>query len=656
MVRSSNRVSIAALGVALLAMAPTIGFAAPAATAKLAARVLPLSYAAPARPATSKGISCNEIKAKFRPDANTRVTLVRAFRKGEDLNLDGKASGNASPDDVCMVKMIVGPGNPGPVGAPSTSEGIGIEVWLPSPHQWNNRIHAWGTGGFSGPWQISSLTAFGLPQEGLFAFALYPAGGPDQAAIEGSVAAINDGGHVMPPGDTSGASGVFAMNPDGSINTRLLEDFSVRADHEMALKTKALVELYYGRPAARTYFTGTSGGGRQAMKAAQAHPEDWDGILAMNPGMFWTRMTTSQLYPQIVFQRDLGGKLPTRAQLDLVSSAAVSACDTDLNGQHAGWISDPAACRYDPTKDRSVLCTSDGGDNATNACVTRKIALAVNKIWFGPTEDGSVPDPAVSVGQGPSLDTANKQLWFGLPRGIGLHTTAYPSALATSLPDGTPVPFTVATDTVALELQDPKLGTPGYKNAKSNGADGWKALSYADLARAHREGLRLQKAFAGMNSEDPDLTKLRDSKTKLILLWGMSDEVVPSAGGPYYYNRVVEKMGSVAEVQKYFRFYPVPGIGHIYTPGNINGKAGVSPPADPPFNIDGKPIVIRGKMFHYLVDWVEKQQAPGDLVVNNNSGKVSRPLCLYPAKLKYVGKDPAAASSYRCDPGAGAHR
>ena len=649
MIRSASRLFASTLSLAIcVTLLPAIGFAAPALSPDAADMILPLSYSAPPRPSIAKGVSCEEIKAKFHPDANTKVTLVRAFRKGEDLNLDGKPSGQASPDDVCMVKMMVGPGNPGPAEASSTSDGIAIEVWLPSPAKWNNRIHAWGTGGFSGPWQISSLTSFGLPPEGLFPFAHYPAGGAHQAAIEGSVAAVNDGGHVMPPGETSGSSGSFAMKPDGSINTSLWKDFSFRADHEMALKTKALTELYYGRPAARAYFTGTSGGGRQGMKAAQVHPEDWDGILAMNPGMFWTRMAAYQLYPQIVFQRDLGGKLPTRDQLDLVSAAAVSACDTDVNGKHAGWITYPAACRYDPTKDRSVLCVSDGGDNRTPACVSQKIALAVNKIWFGLTEDGSVPDPAVSVGQGPGLDTAHKQLWFGLPRGTGLHTTDYPSSLAGSLPDGTPVPFGVATDTAALVAQDARIATPGFKNAKANGADGWKSLNYADLARIYREGLELQSAFADANSENPDLGKLKASKTKLILLWALADEVVPSAGGAYYYDQVAKKMGGSAEVQKYFRFYPLPGIGHVYTPGNVSGRPGVSPPADPPFNIDGKPLIIRGKMFQYLVDWVEKGQAPGEILLTNKGGTASRPLCLYPARVKFKGGDEAAASSYHC--------
>ncbi|HKT73845.1 MAG TPA: tannase/feruloyl esterase family alpha/beta hydrolase [Steroidobacteraceae bacterium] len=650
MIRSLSGSVASAIALGLFALTSNESLAAPATAADAASTTIPLSYAAPARPATSQGVTCNEIKERFRPDAYTRVTVVRAFRKGEDLNLDGKPSGDAALDDVCMVKMIVGPGNPGPAGAPSTSEGIGIEVWLPPSRKWNNRIHAWGTGGFSGPWQISSQTAFGLPRAGLFAFAHYPAGGADQATIEGSVAAINDGGHVMPPGDIAGSSGTFAMNPDGSINTTLWRDFSVRADHEMAIKTKSLVELYYGRPAARAYFSGTSGGGRQGMKAAQDHPEDWDGILAMNPGIFWTRMATSQLYPQIVFQRDLAGKVPTPAQLQLASSAAVSACDTDINGQHAGWISDPAACRYDPTKDRSVLCAADGGDNATDACLTRKIALAINKIWFGPTEDGTVPDPAVSVGYGPTLDSANKQLWFGFSRGTLLTSVAGSSA------DGTPKPFVIATDTAALVLQDPRVATPSFLNAKSNGKDGWKTLGYADVAHVYREGLRLQDAFAQANTENADLSKLRDGKTKLLLACATADEVVPPGACPYYYTRVLDRMGGVAEVQKFFRFYPLSGMGHIYQPGNVNGRAGVSPPSDPPFTVAGKPIIIRGKMFQYLVDWVEKGKAPGDIVVSNASGTVSRPLCVYPSELKYVGSKPELASSYQCTHAGSAQR
>ena len=70
------------------------------------------------------------------------------------------------------------------------------------------------------------------------------------------------------------------MKPDGTINRALWADFASRSIHEMAVKTKALANLYYGMPARYSYFDGFSTGGRQGMKEAQAHPADFDGILS----------------------------------------------------------------------------------------------------------------------------------------------------------------------------------------------------------------------------------------------------------------------------------------------------------------------------------------------------------------------------------------
>src|SRR5262249_61437410 len=90
-----------------------------------------------------KLLECDDtLKNDFHPDSLTAVLLVKAFKKNDPLTL-----GTPTPttpiaaNDVCVVKLLVGPGNPGPVGAPSTSAGIGIEIWLPTPANWNHRIH-----------------------------------------------------------------------------------------------------------------------------------------------------------------------------------------------------------------------------------------------------------------------------------------------------------------------------------------------------------------------------------------------------------------------------------------------------------------------------------------------------------------------------------
>jgi feruloyl esterase len=74
-----------------------------------------------------------------------------------------------APDDVCLVKLIVGPGHSGPTGAPSTSAGIGIEIWLPSAVAWNHRVHAKGGAGWAGGGAYGSTLAIGDVSAGLAA-------------------------------------------------------------------------------------------------------------------------------------------------------------------------------------------------------------------------------------------------------------------------------------------------------------------------------------------------------------------------------------------------------------------------------------------------------------------------------------------------------
>src|SRR5207344_3653992 len=98
------------------------------------------------------------IKTAFKPDADTTVLLVKSFKAGDAIALANTPATPApptAPSDVCLVKILVGPGNPGPAGAPSTSGGIGIEVWLPTRANWNRRIHVIGGGGWAGGVQTS---------------------------------------------------------------------------------------------------------------------------------------------------------------------------------------------------------------------------------------------------------------------------------------------------------------------------------------------------------------------------------------------------------------------------------------------------------------------------------------------------------------------
>jgi hypothetical protein len=217
-------------------------------------------------PATPALLTCDDgMKTAFKPDAQTQVVLVKAFKQGDPLTLASPAPAGTpvAAASVCLVKFNVGPGNAGPANAPSTSAGIGIEVWLPAKDKWNNRFHALGGGGWQGGPAGSATAIASLAAAGV-------------AGVEGAVSSTTDTGHAGP-------GGAFAMNPDGTINQGLWTDFASRAIHEQAVKTKALATAFYGTAPRYSYWDGGSTGGRQGLNLAQNHPADFDGMVALYP-------------------------------------------------------------------------------------------------------------------------------------------------------------------------------------------------------------------------------------------------------------------------------------------------------------------------------------------------------------------------------------
>lgn len=564
-------------------------------------------------------LTCDDsMKSAFKPDANTSVLLVKSFKKGDPLLLSGTATPAtpAAQNDLCMVKLLVGPGNPGPADAPSTSAGIGIEVWLPTPSNWNQRLHVVGGGGWAGGAEASTtLISSGGTSQDLVSPAMI-------AGTEGAVSATTDTGH-----QGGGSNGSFAMNPDGTINKTLWTDFASRGIHEMAVKSKALAQAYYGSAPRYAYWDGGSTGGRQGLKEAQVNPQDFDGIVAAFPAINWSKLTAA-LYPQVLFQRDLGGVPLTTAQQDLVANASINACDV-VNGVHLGYILDPSQCTYDPTQDASVLCTTSGGTNASSACVTTAQAQVMNKIWYGMTFDGSVPLPASDIGWG--LAPSGSQRWYGFARGTNTHSLfgIFPG-LANPV-----TPFPVALHHVALELQDPTIADPSFTNATGNGANGWRSLSYAQLSNAFDRGIALQSSFGDINTDNPDLSAFMNRGGKMITWHGLNDELIFPQGTINYYNRVISQMGSLATVQSFYRFYLIPGIGH----GTPNGTA--NPTARPP-------VPAPGQIYALLTAWVEQGIAPDRVELSNPDQSISQPICLYPKKAVYQSGDPHVAASYIC--------
>ncbi len=355
-------------------------------------------------------LACDDsIRTSFKPDAATRVVAVRAIKKGETLTAVDAPTPVTAAIDMCLVKLLVGPGFTAEKNkdARSYSEGIGIEVWLPAHAQWNERIRDYGGGGWVG------------------------GGHRDPVKIGSKVPAIVNANMGYVSGTTDAGQphyqdGSFIFLSDGRVNVEGMRDFSVRAMVEQATKTKALAAVYYGKPARHTYFDGHSQGGRQGLKVAQEYPELYDGYMIAQPAISIPRFGSVGLYPQLVMKKDLGftavDKPKAAAFAKKVAEAtkrAVQVCDkTGL-----GFLLDPFACNYDPAKDAQLLCTGvtgaggeagRGADPAT--CMSLVEANALNRIWYGATIDGSWDAGQSDDGRaGRALGA--KQLWWGFAKG-----------------------------------------------------------------------------------------------------------------------------------------------------------------------------------------------------------------------------------------------
>lgn len=579
----------------------------------------------PASAPAPLALKCDDsMKSAFKPNADTTVTLVKAFKKGDALALSGDAASPApllAANDVCLVKLNVGPGNPGPADAPSTQPGIGLEVWLPMAANWNGRIRAHAWGGWKGDPRVSSLTQTASPYIG----AQPVTGGNAQLATEqGYVTAIDDGGHSA---DGAGApgNGNYGFLPDGSVNTATWADNSYRSTHMMSVVTKSLAQSFYLKPADYSYLDGCSGGGRAAYQSAQMFPEDFDGVLALAPSIDQTQFFPSRFWMNIAIQRDLGGVSLTNAQVGSVSAAAVTACDATVTGQHDGYISDENACTYDPTKDPAVLCVSDGGTNATAACVTRLQANVFNKAWYGPTPDGSVPSPEIDNGF--STYRAPNHLWWGNARGASLAAFAAPSGGLLGL----------ISEQIAFNLQDPKYAEPSFRSSYGNGQGAWRSLSYGEFAEMLAAGKQLNEQFGNIDANNADLRPFRDKGKKMLTVTGLADTAEPAAQHVSYYTRTAAIVGGFSKQQEFHRLFLVPGMGHC------SGSGSPTPGANPP-------LVTLEEMFGVLQNWVEKGVAPNTVTAVTPDKTASRPVCKYPDKVKYNGGDVKAASSFSCVP------
>ncbi len=136
-------------------------------------------------------------------------------------------------------------------------------------------------------------------------------------------------------------------------------------------------------------------------------------------------------------------------------------------------------------------------------------------------------------------------------------------------------------------------------------------------------------AFVGDSAYWTLLNSFSDNGGKLIFYHGVSDPWFSAQETARYYDQLVMDNGGRAAVEQWSRLFLVPGMGHCG---------------------GGSAALDQLDMIDPIVDWVERNQAPGQIKVTGSAfPNRSRPLCPYPAYAHYTGQgDPEKAENYEC--------
>ena len=457
-----------------------------------------------------------------------------------------------------------------------TADDIQFELNL--PERWNGKALQYGGGTFDGYIGMSDglgRTAMGLKREPV-------------PLVRGYATFGSDGGHhrsYFPLPDA-----INALNAKFARNAEMQRNFAgdaLKKVHDVAV---VLMKARYGEAPRRMYFIGGSTGGREALRAAQRYPEDYDGVLAAYAA--WDQAELDLQFVRTAQALYAPGGFLGYSKTRMIARRVEERCDAK-DGLRDGIISDPAGCNVSAEELRCKDGRSHHGC-LSDAQVHTLETFATEERTAMPLSNGVDSVPGYNVLAGASLTPSVGLLHFPLKNPVVvLNSFGY-----------------VIGDDVTRNF----LTAGRHFNARTFDINGGGSL-HEELVKAARE----------IDSTSVALEPFVAHGGKLILVHGTTDVVIPTNSTVDYYERVEARMG-IVETKSFARLYLVPGMGH----GNGRFDGG--------FDTVGT-----------LDAWVDGGRAPENLVVTDNHGGRTRPLCEWPAWPKYDGVgNVKRAASFTC--------
>ena len=125
----------------------------------------------------------------------------------------------------------------------------------------------------------------------------------------------------------------------------------MKKTHDVAV---ALVARFYGESIRRSYYIGSSQGGREALIVAQRFPQDYDGVFAQVPANTYVHLSIGEPLARAKAQAGDGWIPP--AKVAVIGKEVLRQCDA-LDGIADGLVSNYMACdrRFDPAANANPL-------------------------------------------------------------------------------------------------------------------------------------------------------------------------------------------------------------------------------------------------------------------------------------------------------------
>jgi len=370
-----------------------------------------------------------------------------------------------------------------------------------------------------------------------------------------------------------GNSGSVFLNEPEVIN-----DFAFRAIHIETVLGKQIVDAYYGQPHSKAYYLGCSTGGRQAIQSALRFPDDFDGLVAGSPATDFNHLGGWQA----MLGRFVGAPSNVTdafipAELwPVISAEILNQCD-GLDGVQDGIITDPDQCAFRP---EALICPTA---NSTN-CVTAPQAAALREIYeplFGTEGQFLYPryDPGAEA-DGNFINMFSGDI------------------------------FSISSDWFKFAIfNDSSFSFDNFSV---------KDIEFSDTINP-----------GGIATWNGDLSPFRNRGGKILTYHGRRDQLISSDNSLRFYNLISSTL-SLPSLDDFYRLFLIPGMDHC------SGGPGAWA-----FGQGGSVSNVVNASSHNallaLVDWVEGDEAPDEIIGSVPGNGTARAHCRYPQRSIFNG-------------------